>query len=185
MVISNSTYSSQIKASQNFTVHTRPPTLFDTKNHPEHHSTLNHLSSANLSPQTCPNPLTSLLFHPRLSSATHHCFMVRTPKLWPSGSDGCSALYLWTHHLCLNHLPTSIPTATSCHGWLSPPSSTTAPPPSRLPSSCTSQEFLKPRYRLQFPEMYFQRMQRTKKIWSFSVKSDVFRPFISLLLLCN
>lgn len=140
-------------------------------------------------PPFCPNTPTSLLFCPRISAATPHSSVVRTPKLWSPGSVGCSALHLWTHHLCLHHLPTSAPTAMSCHGQLSPPSSTTARPPSlpqprERPSSRLSQEFLKPRYRLRFTEMCFKRMQRKKKR-SISGKTGVFRPFISLLLLCN
>lgn len=135
MVISNSTYPFQMRPSQNFTVHTRQPTLFAPKSHPEHHPTPNLLNSSNLPPQTSfrPNPPTSLIFHPRLSAVTPHCSMVRTPKLSSPSRGGCSALHLWTHHLCLNHVPTFAPTAMSCHGCLSPPFSTTAPPPSPFP----------------------------------------------------
>lgn len=136
MVISNSTYLSQIRASQNLPARARPPTLFAPKSYPEHQPPPNLLSSCNRLPQTsfCPNLPTSLLFCPRISATTPHCSMVRTPKLRSPDSDGYLSLHLWTHHLCLHHLPTSSPTAMSCHGWLSPPSSTTSPPPSPPPT---------------------------------------------------
>lgn len=75
-------------------------TLFDPENHLEHHLSL--LSSHNLLLQTsfCLNPPASLLFHPRLSTALPHCSMVRNPKCWSPGSDGCSKLHPWPPHLC-------------------------------------------------------------------------------------
>lgn len=157
----------------------------------EHHLTSSLLSSSNLLLQTsfCLNPSMSLLFHPRLSTAVPHHSVIRNPKCWSPGSDGCSALHLQPPHFCWNHLSTSAPPAMSFQGTLSPPSYTTAPCPLLLPqrewpSSCISQGSLKPKYRLQLPEMYFKRMKRTK-IRSISGKADSFRPRISLLLLCN
>lgn len=165
LFISNSTYPSWIRVSHKFLAHTRPPILFDPKTCLEHHLTLSLLGFSNLLLQTSfPLNFPALPSQSASATAIPHHSMVRNHKRWSPGSDGCSAPHLWTPHLCLNHLPTSTPTTMNFHGTLSP-SSSTAPlpllhPQREWPNSCILQGESK--YRLQFPEIYFKRMQRIK-----------------------
>lgn len=150
-------------------MHTRPCTLFDPKNHLEHQLTLSLLCSSNLLLQTsfCLDPPS----FPALPSQAFHCHPSprrgQEPQMLISWQWWLLSSPSWDPSPLLEHLPTSAPPAMGFHRTLSPPSYTTVPPPLPLPqrewpSSCISHGILKPKYRLQLPEIYFKRMQRTK-----------------------